>query len=96
MKRWASTPSSITSAWTKKPRSPTGSIEYNVINKADNQTVMSQTEDLSSIPNASAFLVTVEKKLPLKALPPGNYTLKLKVDGQTEEPDPYTVRRILR
>jgi GWxTD domain-containing protein len=63
----------------EKTKKPTGSIEYNVVNKANNQTVMSQTEDLNSIPNASAFLVTVEKKLPLKALPPGNYTLKLKV-----------------
>ncbi|MGI9074341.1 MAG: GWxTD domain-containing protein [Bryobacteraceae bacterium] len=63
----------------EKTKKPTGSIEYNVVNKANNQTVMSQTEDLSSIPNASAFLVTVEKKLPLKDLPPGNYTLKLKV-----------------
>ncbi|MFL6351722.1 MAG: GWxTD domain-containing protein [Bryobacteraceae bacterium] len=63
----------------EKTKKPTGSIEYNVVNKANNQTVMSQTEDLSSIPNASAFLVTVEKKLPLKALPPGNYTLKLKI-----------------
>jgi len=62
-----------------KTKKPTGSIEYDVVNKANNQTVMSQTEDLSSIPNASAFLVTVEKKLPLKALPPGNYTLKLKM-----------------
>jgi GWxTD domain-containing protein len=63
----------------EKTKKPTGSIEYNVVNKANNQTVMSQTEDLGSIPNASAFLVTVEKKLPLKALPPGNYTLKLKI-----------------
>ncbi|MGI8960697.1 MAG: GWxTD domain-containing protein [Bryobacteraceae bacterium] len=63
----------------EKTKKPTGSIEYNVVNKANNQTVMSQTEDLGSIPNASAFLITVEKKLPLKALPPGNYTLKLKV-----------------
>jgi GWxTD domain-containing protein len=63
----------------EKTKKPTGSIEYNVVNKANNQTVMTQTEDLSSIPNASAFLVTVEKKLPLKALPPGNYTLRLKI-----------------
>ncbi len=41
--------------------------------------MLSQTEDLSTIPNASAFLVTVEKKLPLKELAPGKYTLKLKV-----------------
>jgi GWxTD domain-containing protein len=63
----------------EKTKKPTGSIQYDVVNKANNQTVMTQTEDLNSIPNASAFLVTVEKKLPLKALPPGNYTLKLKV-----------------
>ncbi len=63
----------------QKTKKPTGSIEYDVVNKANNQTVLSQTEDLSSIPNASAFIVTVEKKLPLKTLPPGNYTLKLKM-----------------
>jgi GWxTD domain-containing protein len=63
----------------EKTKKPTGSIQYDIVNKANNQTVLSQTDDLGSIPNASAFLVTVEKKLPLKALPPGNYTLKLKM-----------------
>lgn len=63
----------------QKTRKPEGTIEYEVVNNADNKMVMSQTEDLATIPNASAFLVTVEKKLPLKSLPPGKYTLKLKV-----------------
>ncbi len=63
----------------EKTKKPTGSIEYDIVNKANNQTVLSQTDDLNSIPNASAFLVTVEKKLPLKTLPPGSYTLKLKM-----------------
>jgi GWxTD domain-containing protein len=62
-----------------KTKKPEGKIEYEVLN-SENKTVMSQTEDLTSIPNASAFLVTVEKKLPLKSLPPGRYTLKLKMD----------------
>src|SRR5436305_1243416 len=61
-----------------KTKKPEGTIEYAVVN-ANNETVLSQTEDLGAIPNASAFLVTVEKKLPLKALAPGRYTLKLKV-----------------
>lgn len=61
-----------------KTKKPEGTITYDVVN-ADNKTVLSQTEDLSTIPNASPFLVTVEKKLPLKALVPGKYTLKLKV-----------------
>lgn len=63
----------------EKTKKPQGSIEYDVVNSANNQTVLSQTEDLSSIPNASPFLVTVEKKLPLSTLAPGKYTLKLKV-----------------
>ncbi len=62
-----------------KTKKPEGKIEYEVLN-SENKTVMSQTEDLTTIPNASAFLVTVEKKLPLKSLPPGRYTLKLKMD----------------
>jgi hypothetical protein len=63
----------------EKTKKPTGSIQYDIVNKANNQTVLSQTDDLASIPNASAFLVTIEKKLPLKALPPGSYTLKVKM-----------------
>jgi hypothetical protein len=62
-----------------KTKKPDGTIEYDVISSADNKTVMSQTEDISKIPNSSAFLVTVEKKLPLKTLAPGKYTLKLKI-----------------
>jgi GWxTD domain-containing protein len=62
----------------EKTKKPEGTITYDVVN-AKNETVLSQTEDLNAIPNASAFLVTVEKKLPLKALTPGRYTLKLKV-----------------
>jgi hypothetical protein len=62
----------------EKTKKPEGTVTYDVVD-ASNQTVLSQTEDLSAIPNASSFLVTVEKKLPLKALAPGKYTLKLKV-----------------
>ncbi len=62
----------------EKTKKPEGTITYDVVD-AQNKTVLSQTEDLTAIPNASAFLVTVEKKLPLKSLDPGKYTLKLKV-----------------
>ncbi len=61
-----------------KTKKPEGTITYDVVN-ADNKTVLSQTEDLNAIPNASPFLVTVEKKLPLKSLTPGKYTLKMTV-----------------
>ena len=78
-----------------KTKKPEGTITYDVVN-ADNKTVLSQTEDLNSIPNASAFLVTVEKKLPLKTLTPGKYTLKMtvtdKLKNQSLSPSaPFTV-----
>jgi GWxTD domain-containing protein len=63
----------------EKTKKPEGTVEYDVVNTADNKVVLSQTEDISNIPNSSAFIVTLEKKLPLKSLPPGKYTLKLKV-----------------
>ena len=63
----------------EKTHKPSGSIQYDVVNKADNKVVMSQTEDLNTIPNSSAFLVTIEKKVPLKGLAPGQYELKMKV-----------------
>ena len=66
----------------QKTKKPQGTIEYEVVNNADNKIVLSQTEDLTSFKNASGFLLTVEKKLPLKTLPPGRYTLKLKVDDK--------------
>jgi hypothetical protein len=62
----------------EKSKKPEGTVTYDVVD-ANNKTVLTQTEDLSTIPNASPFLVTVEKQLPLKALTPGKYTLKLKV-----------------
>jgi hypothetical protein len=62
----------------EKTKKPEGTITYDVVN-ASNETVLSQTENLDAIPNASAFLVTVEKKLPLSSLTPGKYTLRLKV-----------------
>jgi len=65
----------------EKTKKPSGQIQYEVVN-SDNKTVISQTEDLTAIPNASSFLVTVEKKLPLRSLAPGRYTLKLKIDDK--------------
>jgi GWxTD domain-containing protein len=69
----------------EKTKKPQGTVEYEIVNNADNKTVISYAEDLTdpkAFPNASSYLVTVEKKFPLKSLPPGRYTLKLKVDDK--------------
>jgi hypothetical protein len=38
---------------------------------------------VAKLPNASATQVTIEKILPLRALDPGQYTLKVKITDKT-------------
>ena len=64
----------------EKTKRPQGVLEYEVLNNADNRTVLTQTDDLAGIEHGSAFLVAVRKKLSLKTLPPGRYTLRLKME----------------
>jgi len=62
-----------------------GLVEYQIVNNADDKTVVSYTEDLSdpkAFPNSSPFLVTVQKKFSLKDLAPGRYTLKMTVEDK--------------
>src|SRR5579884_3861087 len=62
-----------------KTKKPSGSIEYEVIRNGSNEKMLTYTEDIASVPGASAQQVTVEKVLPLDKLKPGQYTLKMKV-----------------
>jgi len=62
-----------------KTKKPSGSIEYEVVKNGSNEKVFSYTEDIATLPGASAQQVTVEKLLPLNRLQPGQYTLRLKV-----------------
>jgi GWxTD domain-containing protein len=63
----------------EKTQKPLGSIEYEISKVGGNEKIMNFSEDIGSIPNASASQVTIEKLLPLNSLPPGTYTLKVKV-----------------
>ncbi len=79
----------------EKTKKPEGTITYDVVDST-NKTVMTQTEELQTIQNASSFLVTVEKKLPLKSLTPGKYTLKMTVTDKLKNKSispsaPFTV-----
>ena len=62
----------------EKTQKPSGSIEYEIDKAGSNEKVMDFSEELSSIPNSSASQVTIEKLLPLSALGPGTYTIKVK------------------
>ena len=61
-----------------KTQKPSGEISYEIAKVNSTDKILDFTEDVSKIPNASANQVTVEKLLPLKNIPPGTYTLKIK------------------
>jgi GWxTD domain-containing protein len=63
----------------EKTQKPSGQIEYEVVKSGSNEKIFEFTEDVGSLPGASASQVTVEKLLPLGKLQPGQYTLKLKI-----------------
>ncbi|HLY20756.1 MAG TPA: GWxTD domain-containing protein [Bryobacteraceae bacterium] len=63
----------------EKTQKPNGQIEYEVLKNGSNEKIFEFTEDVASLPGASASQVTVEKLLPLQKLQPGQYTLKLKI-----------------
>jgi len=66
-----------------KTKKPNGSIEYSVTKDGTNEKMFDYTEDIATLPGASAQQVTVEKLLQLDKLPPGQYKLQLKVTDKT-------------
>lgn len=67
----------------EKTKKPSGSIEYAITKNGSDKPLLDYTEDLATIPGASAQQVTVEKLLPLQSLEPGQYSLKMKVLDKT-------------
>jgi GWxTD domain-containing protein len=62
----------------EKTQKPSGLIEYEIDKVGSNEKLMDFSEEVGSIPNASANQVTIEKLLPLSSLGPGTYTIKVK------------------
>lgn len=61
-----------------KTHKPSATIDWQIVNLANNQTVLDHKEQASQISNA-AEQMTLEKTLPLAALKPGSYRLTVKV-----------------
>jgi hypothetical protein len=61
----------------EKTQKPNGEIQYEIDKAGSTDKILSQTEDLSKIPYASANQVTIQKTVSLQSLPPGAYTLKI-------------------
>jgi hypothetical protein len=62
----------------EKTQKPSGEIEYEIDKVNSTDKILDFTEDIAKLPNASANQVTIAKLLPLKNIPPGVYTLKIK------------------
>jgi GWxTD domain-containing protein len=66
-------------------RVPSGELVYEVVKNGTNETIFQVSEDVAKIPGASANQVTVEKLLPLNTLPPGQYTLRVKITDKNRK-----------
>ena len=62
-----------------KTAKPNGTIEYEIVKNGTDERIFDFTEQLAQLPEASAQQVTINKLLPLKAVKPGQYTLRMKV-----------------
>jgi len=69
----------------EKTQKPNGQIEYEVLKNGSNEKIFEFTEDIASLPGASASQVTIEKLLPLTKMQPGQYTLKLKITDRNRK-----------
>jgi GWxTD domain-containing protein len=63
----------------EKTQKPSGEIAYEITKVGGTEKVLEFSEEVAKVPNSSASQVTIEKLLPLKAMNPGTYTLKVKV-----------------
>ena len=62
----------------EKTQKPSGEISYEIDKVNSTEKLLEGTDDLSKLANVSANQVTIQKALPLKNIPPGTYTLKVK------------------
>jgi GWxTD domain-containing protein len=63
----------------EQTRKPQGDIQYEVVRTGSAEPLVSQTEDVAKIPEASGSQITVQKFLRLDKFAPGSYTLRLKI-----------------
>jgi hypothetical protein len=58
---------------------PVGEVTWEIVKNGSNETILTQTDQLGDIKDASSSQVTLERRLDLKALAPGKYTIRIKV-----------------
>ncbi len=68
----------------EKTKKPSANFDYEIVNLADNKAVLHTTESTDSMANVGEQ-VTLEKRLALSSLQPGQYRLTVKVDDNVSK-----------
>ena len=68
----------------EKTKKPSANIEYEIVNMANNQSVLHSSESTETMGNVGDQ-ITLEKSLALNAFPPGIYKLTVKVDDNVSK-----------
>jgi hypothetical protein len=63
----------------EQTRKPQGEVQYEVVKTGSAEPIVSKTEDVAKLPQASGSQVTVQQLLRLEKFAPGSYTLRLKI-----------------
>jgi hypothetical protein len=77
-------------------RRPQGEVQYEVFKTGTAEPIVTTTEDVGKIPDASSAQVTIQKRLPLGQFAPGSYTLRIKITDKNRnqtltQSAPFTV-----
>jgi len=67
-----------------KTKKPSAKFDYEIVNLADNKAVLHTSESTDTMPNVGEQ-VTLEKRLALNSLEPGQYRLTVKVDDNVSK-----------
>jgi hypothetical protein len=78
---------------TKKPQ---GQVQYEVVRTGTAEPIVTATDDVATIQNASGAQVTIQKRLRLEQFAPGSYTLRIKITDKNRnqtltQTAPFTV-----
>ncbi len=63
----------------EKNHKPNAEIHLEVVKSGSNEALLEQTELVAGMPGASGSQVTIEKRLSLATLAPGQYELRMKI-----------------
>jgi hypothetical protein len=80
----------------EQTRKPQGSVQYEVVRTGTADPIVTASDDVATLPDASGSQVTIQKRLRLEQFAPGSYTLRIKITDKNRnqtltQSAPFTV-----